>query len=95
VTVYIDNACIPFGRMLMCHMISDSPEELREMADRIGVPKKWIQIVGERDEHMDICLSKKSVALMLGAREVTARELARILIMRDSPETKKIAIYQD
>jgi len=54
-TVYVDNARKPFRRMLMCHMIADTTEELLEMVDRIGVDQKHIQFAGLAKEHFDIC----------------------------------------
>lgn len=76
--VYIDDMNAPYGRMIMCHMIADTKEELLEMADKIGVNKKWIQKEGTRWEHFDICLQKKKKAIELGAKEVTQMELGRI-----------------
>jgi hypothetical protein len=80
--VYVDNMEASFGRMTMCHMIADSTLELLEMADRIGVRRKWIQKPGTSHEHLDICLSKRAQAVRLGAREITMIELARILRSR-------------
>lgn len=54
--VYIDNMNAPFGRMIMCHMIADTKEELLEMADKIGVQRKWIQEEGTWQEHFDVSL---------------------------------------
>lgn len=60
--VYVDEARNRFGRMLMCHMLADTPAELHAMADRIGVKRKWFQ----RDAstpHYDICQSKRALAV--------------------------------
>lgn len=44
-SVYVDNANLPFGRMRMCHMIADAHEELVGMAQTIGVDAKWIMML--------------------------------------------------
>jgi hypothetical protein len=75
VSVYVDNYGAQFGRMVMCHMMADTTEELLDMADRIGVNRKWLQSGGTWKEHFDICLSKRAQAVRLGAIEMTAREL--------------------
>lgn len=80
--VYVDKARHPFRGMLMCHMIADSREELLDMADRIGVSRRWIQHEGRHSEHFDICQSKRSLAVRLGAVEITARDLGRKLLER-------------
>lgn len=74
--VYIDNMNAPYGRMKLCHMIADSTEELLTMADKIGMDRKWIQKAGTHQEHFDICLAKKRIALKYGAQEITMRHLA-------------------
>lgn len=76
--VYIDDFNCSFGRMKMCHMIADTQEELIEMATKIGVNKKWIQYIDTYQEHFDICLSKKKIAISLGAKEITTRELSQM-----------------
>lgn len=77
--VYVDNMQAGFGRMIMCHMIADTTEELLSMADKIGVARKWIQYPGTNHEHFDICLSKRKKAVAFGAKEITMRELAKHL----------------
>lgn len=74
--VYIDNYNAPYGRMLMCHMIADSTDELLQMVDKIGVKRKWLQHQGTPYEHFDICRSKKELAILNGAKEISVRELA-------------------
>lgn len=76
--VYIDNFNAPFGRMKMCHMIADTTEELLQMADKIGVARKWIQEPDTYNEHFDVCLSAKVKALAAGATEIGFRDYARI-----------------
>ena len=77
--VYIDNMNAPYRGMKMCHMIADSTEELLEMADKIGVNRKWIQDAGTYNEHFDICQAKKAKAVQLGAKEITMMQLGRML----------------
>lgn len=66
--VYIDNMRASYGRMIMCHMVADSLAELLDMADKIGVDRKWFQPTSH--PHFDICLAKRSAALKHGAIEV-------------------------
>ena len=76
--VYVDDMQALFRRMVMCHMVADSTDELLAMADKIGVARKWLQHSGEGPfrEHFDICLSKKSAAIRAGAQQITGREMA-------------------
>jgi hypothetical protein len=64
-SVYVDDMRAPYGRMIMCHMVADSLDELHAMADRIGVARKWFQ-----GDHYDIALSKRAIAIAAGAIEV-------------------------
>lgn len=80
--VYVDDMNAPFGRMIMCHMIADTTEELLEMADKIGVNRKWIQKAGTIQEHFDVCQTKKQKAIEQGAKLITWRELGMMIIER-------------
>jgi len=75
--VYVDTMRAHYGRMIMCHMVADSLDELHAMADKIGVNRKWFQNKLNRP-HYDICLNKRSLAVKLGAKEITPRELVRL-----------------
>lgn len=85
--VYVDDFNAKYRGMIMCHMLTDTTEELLAMATKIGVNHKWIQDAGTHGEHFDICLSKKKKAIEHGAKEVTARWLANFRCARD-PELK-------
>lgn len=78
-TVYVDESQWPFGRMMMCHMVADTRQELDAMADRIGVARKWIQKAGTNREHYDICKSKRALAVSFGAKEISWRDLPTIM----------------
>lgn len=78
-SVYVDDMRAQFGTLVMCHMVADSHEELVAMADRIKVQQKCIQKAGTIYEHFDICLSKRALAVKLGARQITMKELGRML----------------
>jgi hypothetical protein len=69
-SVYVDRAQNGYGRMVMCHMIADTPDELHAMADRIGVARRWFQAPPEASFwHYDIAKSKRALAVAAGAIE--------------------------
>lgn len=71
-SVYVDAAAHRFGRMLMCHMIADTTDELRMMAFKIGVALRWFQRTASAP-HFDICKSKRALAVQHGAVEADRR----------------------
>lgn len=73
-SVYVDDMRAPFGRLIMCHMVADDEAELHEMADRIGIARKWFQ-----GDHYDVCLSKRAAAVRFGAKEIESREIVSII----------------
>jgi hypothetical protein len=77
--VYVDHASHAYGRMIMCHLLADSTEELFAAADAIGVQRKWIQNAGTPAEHFDICQAKRALAVKAGAIEVTSRQLVQVI----------------
>jgi hypothetical protein len=80
--VYVDDMKAKFGRMVMCHMLADTTDELLSMADKIGVARKWIQYPGTPKEHFDIALSKRAKAIAAGAVEITWRRAGEITLAR-------------
>ncbi len=77
--VYVDNMHAKFGRMIMCHMVADTRQELLEMADKIGVKRKWIQKVDTRHEHFDVSLGAKQKAIQAGAVECSQLDIVEVL----------------
>ena len=75
--VYVDKAQHKLGRMVMCHMLADSMDELLEMADRIGVKRKWFQ--PRSHPHFDICKSSRAKAIAALDVPCHARPLNRVL----------------
>lgn len=92
--VYVDHMQAAYGRMRMCHMIADSVAELLEMADRIGVDRKWFHALSH--PHFDICLAKRKIAVRHGAIEVdrygvvAAKRRYRAKLMSDPAERAAI-----
>lgn len=80
--VYVDDMRAPFGRLILCHMIADTHEELISMAQTIGVNIKWIQHANTPDEHFDIALSKRVLAVKAGAIEISWRECGAMIKRR-------------
>lgn len=76
-TVYVDDMKAAYGRLIMCHMIASSDEELRAMATKIGVAQRWHQ-----GDHFDICLTKRALAVAAGAVEITQRQCGAMVMRR-------------
>ena len=87
--VYVDDMRASFGRMVMCHMLADTTEELLAMADRIGVQRKWLQCAGTPKEHFDIALSKRALAVKAGAVEIGKARLVEIVKTKRAAQAQK------
>ena len=72
--VYVDDMRVPYGSMIMCHMLADTSAELHAMARKIGVRRKWCQNEGTYREHYDVAITKRNLAVRCGAVEITWRE---------------------
>lgn len=78
-TVYVDSMKARLGRMIMCHMLADTDDELHTMAEQLGIKRKWHQKPGTPHSHYDICKAKRAKALELGAVEVNNRQLVSLI----------------
>jgi len=76
--VYVDDMRASFQagyrKMIMCHMIADTDEELHAMADQVGVSRQWHQAPPRHTSHYDIALGARTRALKAGAVEITWRQ---------------------
>jgi hypothetical protein len=63
-----------------CHLWADSPDELHEMAQRIGMRRSWFQDKKGRSRlgidfpHYDLVPSRRARAVRLGAQEASLRK---------------------
>ena len=72
--IYADDLEIPWKGKLWCHLITDGDDnELHGFALRLGLRREWYQ-----GDHYDITLSKRAIAIKLGAALVTGAEMVRI-----------------
>lgn len=84
--VYVDDMQAKYGRMVMCHMLADTEQELHAMADAIGVARRWHQYPGTPKSHYDICVSKKVKAISLGAIQIDRSQLVEIIRSKRAQE---------
>ena len=74
--VYIDKTRNSFGRMVMCHMLADSLDELHAMASKIGLKREWFQ--PKSTPHYDVSLTKRKQALEQGAQEIDRAQVVAL-----------------
>jgi hypothetical protein len=75
VTVYVDDARIPWRGRHWSHLVADRPEELHEAAAELGLRREWAQDKG-RTLHYDLPDELRERAIELGiATAITWREL--------------------
>lgn len=77
--IYVDTAYIPYGRMIMCHMMADTHSELLWMAEKIGLSHKHLQKAGTPYEHFDVSKMYRARAMANGAVEVSRHDLVSLI----------------
>lgn len=76
--IYVDDCRIPFGHMLMSHLLGTDLDELHEFATRIGLKREWFQ--DKRIPHYDVSDSKRLLAINRGAVPINCYELPNDVI---------------
>jgi hypothetical protein len=81
-TCYVDSVRSYPGAGLrfteFCHLLADTRDELHEMADALGIPRRFFQDHPWRWHH-DLPAHLRERAVELGAREVTMSEVGALL----------------
>ncbi|CAB3665366.1 hypothetical protein LMG26696_03592 [Achromobacter pulmonis] len=77
--VYVDGMRARYGRMVMCHMLADTDDELHAMAARIGVERRHHQAAGTHRSHYDICMTMRAKAVSAGALDINRAQLGSLL----------------
>lgn len=75
--VYVDAERNNFGRMVMCHMMADSMDELHTMASKIGMKREWYQ--PKSSPHYDVSLTKRALAIQHGAIVADRRKIVELI----------------
>ena len=71
--IFVDNYQRRFGRLRMCHMLSDSSlDELHAFASRLQIPRSWFH--NATAPHYYVSKSKRAEAICLGASKLRIRE---------------------
>lgn len=73
-SVFVDDAAIPYRGKNRYHLAADSVQELHVFAAGIGIKRCWFH-PSARFPHYDITGPQREQALAAGARAVTSREL--------------------
>ena len=88
-TVYVDDMLreATLGRWpaKWSHLLADSPVELAEFAERLGLPASWLQAGGTHREHYDVTATVRSAALGLGAVPISYPRGTAEVLARKSP----------
>lgn len=93
--IFVDDmlisATIGRVRSRWSHLTADTPEELHEFAERLGLKREWFQTCKRRcapeDQpcqhwHYDVTETKRKRALGMGARSITYRQMGELVTAR-------------
>lgn len=61
-----------------CHLVADTTMELHAFARRLGLRSEWYQLSQGKIPHYDLTAAKRKQALILGASEISGRELIQM-----------------
>lgn len=75
--VYVDKARNNYKRMIMCHLLADTIDELHLFAEQIGLKREWFQ--NGSTPHYDLSLTKRKVAINHGAKEIDNKQVVEII----------------
>ena len=91
--VYVDEAVWQRRGRRFCHLVADSPEELRDFAARLGLRRAWLQTKPGRPwkDHYDLPAWARAEAVRLGALELTMREMGAHLATRRAAHKQEVA----
>jgi hypothetical protein len=73
-SVYVDNAAIPYRGKPRFHMTADALAELHEFARRIPVNRCWFHRASSHP-HYDVTADQRDAAIAAGATSVDTRTL--------------------
>lgn len=76
-TVYVDDAAIPYKGKPRFHLSADSLEEMHAFCARVGINKCWFHRKSLYP-HYDITGEQRDAAIAAGAVAVTKREMPAI-----------------
>lgn len=82
--VYVDEPIFERWGHRWCHLTADTPEELDDLARRLGLRRSRLQTKAARPwtDHYDIPQERRADAVALGAVEITLKEAGRQLARR-------------
>lgn len=82
--VYVDDHRVRWRGMIMSHLFADTDAELMEFARRLGLKPEY-----KHNEHFDVSETKRDLALELGAKPISYREMAMMVCKKRHPEVHK------
>ena len=93
-SVYVDRMKMPFGRMLMSHLMADTPEELREMARKAGARAAHPAPGHSQRSTWTSPSPRRAEALRLGAVEMDGRKMVELVQARRDADRKTADLMQ-
>jgi hypothetical protein len=72
-----------------CHLLADTRDELHQIADQLGVPRRFFQDHPWR-WHYDLPAHLRAEAVALGAKEMTMHDVGALLRRRKAAASSEI-----